>query len=159
MVARMGLPTALRRWLPAALLLAALGCAFAAAQPAQAAGGPATGSAIGHGTADAAGRLHQTARAEAADQAATPTPTGGAADTVAALPAPESRGAGCGDDAPTAAPPDHAASPRTDGAAHAGAPVAADGAPPPGTAARPGPGSAAASPAGLLLADLSVRRT
>lgn len=168
MVSHMGLPMALRRWLPAVLLLAALGCAVAVTQPAQSASQPASGHVIGDVPEAAGGAVGQREFIAAAHgdiiglssaQAAEPAdaaPMGG--NALAPLFTPVSAGAGCGDHVQAAAPPEHPASPPTDADFSTGAPIETGGAPPAGALAHRGPDGSAAPPVGLLLADVSMLR-
>ncbi|MEV4202564.1 hypothetical protein [Micromonospora globbae] len=151
----MVLPMALRRWLPAVLLLAALGCAIAPMQRPQPLGGShaAAGSSLGlprPDTVDAGKPVAQPSQSHAS----IPSAEHAAVDAILALT--HAQSVGCGEETwaaldvayqgANAAPLSAALSPLGD-------------APPPGAIDRLDLDSSTACPVGLLLADLAVLRT
>ena len=146
----MWLPRTLRRWLPAALLLAALGCAVATIQtsPPVASAGPASLPA-------AAAAYHAAARpSEAGGRLSAAPPAALAARSVTGV---SPRGTDCADDVHLATPPDMSGPGAAVAAGFALLPVCLT--PPQIMAPRPARLFRAPSAVGLVLTELAVRRT
>ena len=158
-VSTMVLPMPLRRWLPAVLLLAALGCAIAPAQTAQPVGGPYVAAGTQHrvsgpGTVGASKQNIDTAQAPASLLPA----KSARVDAVLAVPHPQSPG--CGDEAWAGAATLLDVVYRGADAAELSAALTPPGdLPSSGALNRLALDPGAACPVGLLLADLSVHRT